>query len=141
NIIKGISDSSKEDQIDAEKLKSIVRNSLINLAALQGKEENKESGEAPGKFIHEFRKDKYEMLLTRNKPWYVYPDKILRNYDSIDSTPLTLIAIYNYWKATRDNEFLLTLLPSVERGLVWIKNYGDMDGDFLLEYELPKEPM
>lgn len=124
------------NEIDVIKLREIVRNSLIKLTALQGKEINRESGEEPGKFIHEFRKDKYDRLVNRPKPWYVYPDKILRNYDSIDSTPLTLIAIYNYWKLTGDREFLLTVLPAVEKGLIWIKNYGDMDGDSLLEYEL-----
>lgn len=138
-ILRVLETYKGKDQIDTLRLKAIVRNSLIKITALQGKEENRESGEQPGKFIHEFRKDKYERLVNRPRPWYVYPDKILRNYDSIDSTPLGLIAIYNYWKITGDKEFLLTTLPAVEKGLIWIKNYGDMDGDHLLEYELSEE--
>ncbi len=123
--------------VDTKRLQAIVRNSLIKLIALQGKQINRESGEEPGKFIHEFRKDKYERLINRPKPWYVYNDGILRNYDSIDSTPLALIALYKYYQIFNDNEFLLTVLPAVEKGLVWIKNFGDMDNDQLLEYELP----
>ncbi len=126
-----------KNELDVAPLREICKRSLLTLIALQGKEINNESGEQPGKFIHEYRKDKYERLVNRPRPWYVYPDKILRNYDSIDSTPLGLIAIYKYWKATNDTEFLLTALPAVEKGLNWIMQYGDLDNDMLLEYELP----
>ncbi len=60
---------------------AICRRSLLKLASLQGKEVNIESGEEPGKFIHEYRKDKYDHLLKLVKPWYLYEDKTLRNYD------------------------------------------------------------
>src|SRR5581483_11233764 len=73
------------------------------------------------------------------KPWYVYPDNTIKNYDSLDSTPLALIAIYRYWELTKDTAFVLSVLPAVERGLNWIISYGDRDKDGLLEYELPKE--
>lgn len=136
-ILRLLETHPESDWIDTSRLQAIVRNSLIKIIALQGKDENQESGEQPGKFIHEYRKDKYDRLVNRPQPWYVYPDKILRNYDSIDSTPLSLIALYKYWKLSGDSEFLLKVLPSVEKGLVWIKNYGDMDGDHLLEYEIP----
>lgn len=127
-------------QIEEEKnLLAISRRALITLCQLQGKETNVESGEEPGKFIHEYRKEKYERLLMLDKPWFIYPDGILRNYDSIDSTPLNLIAIYNYWQYTKDSEFLLSVLPHVEAGLNWIITYGDSDKDQLLEYELVKE--
>lgn len=117
-------------------LLSICKNALSTLTLLQGKETNVESGEEPGKFIHEYRKDKYDHLVNRVKPWFIYPDGFLRNYDSIDATPLGLIAIYKYWKMTDDGAFLLSVLPSVEQGLNWIITYGDKDKDFLLEYEL-----
>ncbi len=119
-------------------LLSLCKKSLLTHIGLQGKEINIESGEQPGKFIHEYRIDKYERLTKNTKPWYVYPDKILRNYDSIDATPLGLIAIYKYYEKTKDNNFLLKTLPAVEKGLEWIVNFGDMDDDYLLEYELPK---
>ncbi len=118
-------------------LLAICRKTLLTHTKLQGKTINIESGEQPGKFIHEYRVDKYERLINRPRPWYVYPDKILRNYDSIDATPLGLIAIHEYYQITKDEAFLRTVLPSVRDGLQWIMRYGDMDDDYLLEYELP----
>lgn len=119
---------------------SICQRSLLTHIQLQGKEHNIESGEQPGKFIHEYRVSNYDRLTKQLQiPWYVYPDKKLRNYDSLDSTPLALIALHRFWKQTHDDNFLLRILPSVEQGLNWIITYGDMDKDTLLEYELPKK--
>lgn len=134
NILKNSSAASLYDFI---LLKNIIKTTLLTLVELQGRETNIESGEQPGKFIHEYRKDNYEKLINRRDPWYLYPDKRLRNYDSIDSTPMALIAIYKFWELTGDNEFLLKVLPNVERGLNWIISYGDLDKDSLVEYELP----
>jgi glycogen debranching enzyme len=120
-------------------LTNIAKRGLLHLMTLQGRQTNIESGEEPGKFIHEYRTEKYERLINRPRPWYLYPDKILRNYDSIDSTPLGLIAIYRYWEQTKDDAFLLKALPSVEAALNWLITYGDRDKDYLLEYELHKE--
>ncbi len=50
-----------------------------------------------------------------------------------------MIAIYRYFMMTQDMQFLLQVLPSIERGLNWIISYGDKDKDYLVEYELPKE--
>lgn len=138
-ILKAISNANAVSAVDTDLLLVICRRALITLTDLQGKETNVESGEQPGKFIHEYRKNNYERLLTLDgKPWYVYPDGILRNYDSLDSTPLALIAIYRYWQMTNDSEFLLRVLPNVEAGLNWIITYADMDKDQLVEYELPE---
>lgn len=120
-----------------ENLLEICRKTLLTLVNLQGREFNIESGEEPGKMIHEFRKEKYEHLLKLEKPWYLYPDGFLRNYDSIDSTSLTLIALYRYWEISQDNNFLVKILPAVEAGLNWQISYGDKDRDSLLEYEFP----
>lgn len=138
-IIKSCSNNQSLSETEKENLLAICKRGLQTLVSLQGKETNIESGEEPGKFIHEYRPDNYERL-TKNekKPWYVYPDGQLRNYDSIDSTPLCLIALHKYWEITRDDAFLFSILPAVEQGLNWIITYGDKDKDLLLEYELPR---
>jgi glycogen debranching enzyme len=118
------------------RIQEVCRRTLLSHTLLQGKSYQIESGEEPGKFIHEFRQQNYERLVNRPRPWYIYPDKVLRNYDSVDSTPLMLIAFFQYWTQTQDAEFLLRVLPSVEAGLRWIMTDGDKDGDFLIEYEL-----
>lgn len=138
-ILKALKNKNATEGIDRERLLGICRRALLTLISLQGKETNMESGEQPGKFIHEYRPDNYERLLKMEKPWYIYPDGVLRNYDSIDSTPLALIALYRYWKASNDDAFLLEVLPSVEAGLNWIISYGDSDKDYLLEYTLPED--
>lgn len=138
-ILKTCSNKSRVFNLNNNELLSICRRTLLTLTELQGKDVNPDSGEEPGKFIHEFRKNNFEHLVNRDLPWYIYPDGFLRNYDSIDSTPLNLIAIYRYFTLTKDWEFLLKILPSVEEGLSWILNYSDKDGDFLVEYEIPKE--
>lgn len=135
-LIKVYKNQSASKEIDRLALKNICKNALNTLISLQGTQVNLESGEEPGKFIHEYRKDKYERLVNRPRPWFVYPDKILRNFDSIDSTPLGLIAIYKFWEMSGDNEFLIKSLPAVEKALNWIMQYGDIDNDYLLEYEL-----
>lgn len=127
-------------KIPSEQLLQICRRALLTLCKLQGGQVNVESGEEPGKFIHEFRKEKHEHLTGRLiKPWYLYPDGFLRNYDSLDSTPLALIALYKYWQQTSDNEFLISVLPQIEMGLNWIITFGDKDKDGLVDYALPKD--
>lgn len=121
------------------KLLLICRRALLTLVALQGSQVNLESGEEPGKFIHEFRKDQQkDRLLKMDHPWFVYPDNTIKNYDSLDSTPLTLIALYKYWQISGDGKFLVSVLPAVEAGLNWLLSFGDIDKDCLLEYDLPK---
>src|SRR6266481_6407163 len=62
----------------------LVRTILIHLAKLQGREVNIESGEEPGKMIHEFRPDNHgHLTFDANHPWYRYADGMLRNYDTV----------------------------------------------------------
>lgn len=126
-------------KIPDDNLLKICKRALLTLISLQGSEVNIESGEEPGKFIHEYRKDNYHHLINREQPWYLYPEGIMKNYDSIDSTPLTIIAIYKYWETTKDDDFLNSALPAVEKGLNWIISYGDIDKDLLIEYEFHKD--
>ena len=131
-----ILDKKTPAYVDSNLLLARSKIALLKLMDLQGSETNLESGEQPGKFIHEYRENNYDRLVNREKPWFVYPDGKLRNYDSVDSTPLTLIAIKRFWDKTGDSEFLLKALPAIEKGLNWIISYGDSDSDGLVEYEL-----
>ena len=136
-ILQSLDSDTLSAVLPRDKLLALCKRTLLTLVELQGQTVNLENEEEPGKFIHEYRTEQYERLLTLPKPWYVYPDGVLRNYDSIDSTPLVLIALYRYYATTKDTTFLLKVLPAVERGLNWIVTYGDRDRDYLLEYELP----
>ena len=120
-------------------LLSICKQTLLTLVALQGKEINIENGEEPGKFIHEFRKSAKKFNEKRKPKWYEHTDGTIRNYDSIDATPLILIALYRYYEATQDANFLLQVLPSVEKGLMWLCTFADKDNDVFIEYEFSKQ--
>ncbi len=101
---------------------SLVKKILVNLARLQGQTSIIESGEEPGKIIHEFREHNHEHLTGRkNRPWYVYPDSTMKNYDSVDSTPLFLIAVSKYITLSADETFRNEIMPSVDKALGWLR--------------------
>lgn len=115
----------------------LVRKILLNLVLLLGREENIESGEQPGKCIHEFRPTGHEHLTLRQpRPWYLYSDQVMRNYDSVDATPLLLICIYRFWQASGDDMFLNQVMGGVEAALNWLMRYGDSNGDGFVDYQL-----
>jgi glycogen debranching enzyme len=114
---------------------TLVRKVLVNLADLQGRIVNIESGEEPGKIIHEYRPEKHEHLTQHHeKPWYVYGDNVMRNYDSVDATPLFLMTVHRYWEVSRDREFVAVLMPAIRAALEWLEKYGDSDGDGFIDY-------
>ena len=120
----------------------LVKKILTNLALLQGTQVQIESGEEPGKIIHEFRPDKHEHLTGRvtqglpahERAWYVYPDNQMRNYDSVDSTPLFLLTLNKYWQVSKDNELIAELTPNITAALNWMHEYGDTNGDGFIDY-------
>jgi glycogen debranching enzyme len=114
---------------------TLVKKILFNLASLQGKEVNIQSGEERGKCIHEFRPANHEHLTKAlASPWFVYPDNMMRNYDTVDATPLFLIAIHEYYRLTRDHEFMRIMVPHVKSALNWILKYGDTNADGFIDY-------
>ena len=118
----------------------LVRKVLVNLLALQGREVNIESGEEPGKCIHEFRTENHAHLTQRAaRRWFLYPDRTMRNFDSVDATPLLLIAVYRYWQKSGDGEFLRSALDGVKLSLRWLLEYGDKNGDGFIDYQLSPE--
>lgn len=124
-------------QTKNQDLLRIVKKVLTTLTSLQGKEINIESGEEPGKCIHEYRPSNHEHLTaSSDKPWYLYPDKIMRNYDSVDATPLLLITLYRFWQASGDNEFIDSKQENINKALDWILKYADSNGDHLVDYGL-----
>jgi len=123
----------KPDEIYLRIVDKIIRTA----ARLQGKEINYLSGEKPGKIIHEYREEGYYHLTDEAKPWYIYPDKTLRNYDSTDATPLFLILTAEYFNLSNDTNFLENILGAVENAFAWAEKYGHKGGAKLfLEYKL-----
>ena len=99
---------------------------LRGLASLQGKDEDPEREEEPGKILHEVRVG--ELAATAEIPHTPY-------FGSIDSTPLWLVTMAYAYAWTGDLDAVRELWPNALACLAWIDRYGDRDGDGYLEYE------
>ncbi len=98
---------------------------LRTLARYQGREINDFRDEQPGKIMHELR---YGELTALNKmPHSPY-------YGSVDATPLFLILLHEVYTWTADEAFIQELKEPALKALAWIDQYGDLDGDGLVEY-------
>jgi len=102
-----------------------ARESLQVLAEYQGRRVDDWRDEDPGKILHEIRKG--ELAGSGFLPHTPY-------YGSIDATPWFLIVLAQYFRWTNDLGFVKELLPAAEAALMWIDEYGDLDGDGFVEY-------
>ena len=108
---------------------SLARGTLRALAHLQGTREDTETLEEPGRILHEYRSG--IATSTRRKiPRFPY-------YGTIDATPLFLIVVSEYVRATGDLDLARELWDNLERAVRWIDDYGDRDGDGFVEYATP----
>lgn len=114
---------------------ALIKKILGTLCQLQGREVTIDSGEEPGKIIHEYRTEGHEHLTQGTEKWYLYPDNVMRNYDSVDSTPLFLMAMHSYLSASGDESFIREHEPSIKAALNWMLEYGDKNGDGFIDYE------
>ncbi len=103
----------------------LARDSLFFLAAFQGSEVDDWRDEEPGKILHEIRQG--EMARMKEIPHTPY-------YGTVDATPLFLVLLSEYIKWTADLETFHRLEENAEAALRWIDEYGDHDGDGLVEY-------
>jgi glycogen debranching enzyme len=100
----------------------LARSALEALAELQAKEDNPEIDAEPGKIVHEVRHGK----AAQN--WFEC------YYGTVDATPLYLILLSEVWRWTDDAAFVRSLREPAMNALRWIDEFGDLDGDGLVEY-------
>jgi glycogen debranching enzyme len=103
----------------------IAKGVLGYLALRQATESDPAKDSEPGKILHEERKG--EMAALKEIPFGQY-------YGTIDATPLFIILAGYYYERTGDLAFMEHLWPHVERALMWIDQYGDINGDGFIEY-------
>jgi glycogen debranching enzyme len=104
----------------------LAAGTLRTLARRQGRRSDVETGEEPGKILHEVRRDALHLDDRTSLP-PVY-------YGTVDATALWISLLHDSWRWGMDPEEVRDLLPHAEAGLRWMAEYGDADGDGLLEY-------
>jgi len=113
----------------------IAKSTLKILAKFQGKKIDFKTGEEPGKILHE-----YYPKSTPDSWWQKYKAHIKwlkrgePNYMSLDSTPLFLIVLAEYYKKTKDKKFLEELWENIKKAIDWIIDFGDINKDGFLDY-------
>ena len=105
---------------------ALAAGTLRFLAAAQSTALDPAADAEPGKILHETRKG--EMAALGEVPFARY-------YGSIDATPLFVMLAAAYYARTSDLGLIRALWPHIEAALVWIGEYGDLDGDGFLEYD------
>ena len=97
------------------------------LAQLQGTESVPATAEQPGKIMHELRRGE----LTIPGEGISLPPLY---YGTVDATPLWACLLYDAWRWGMPEGEVRALLPNLVAALEWMRDYGDADGDGLLEY-------
>ncbi len=105
----------------------MARGTLGVLARLQGVRENLETAEEPGKIMHELRRG----ILQIPGEGITLPPLY---YGTVDATPLWICLLHDAWRWGMPDAEVVALLPNLTRALEWMRDFGDTDGDALLEY-------
>ena len=106
---------------------TLAGDTLRVLASLQGRVCVAETAEQPGKIMHELRRS--TLVLAEGTlslpPLY---------YGTVDATPLFVCVLHDAWKWGLPEAEVRALLPNMIAALTWMRDFGDADGDGLLEY-------
>jgi glycogen debranching enzyme len=104
----------------------LAATTLKVLAARQAKEVDDFRDAEPGKILHEVRFG--ELTHFKERPHSPY-------FGTADATPLFLVLLDEYERWTGDAKLVQELEPEARAALLWIDEYGDLDGDGYVEYE------
>jgi glycogen debranching enzyme len=106
---------------------ALAAGTLRVLAGLQGTTGVADTAEQPGKIMHELRRDTLEIPGegVHLPPLY---------YGTVDATPLWVCLLHDAWRWGMPDGEVRALLPNLVAALAWMRDYGDADGDGLLEY-------
>ena len=109
---------------------SLAKGVLAFLAAHQATQVSAFDDSAPGKIMHETRLG--EMAAMKEIPFGLY-------YGGVDTTPLFVALAGAYFTRTADTAFIETLWPALLAAVGWLEDYGDSNGDGLIDYARGEE--
>ena len=95
------------------------------LAARQGRRVDPETGEQPGKILHEVRSGPPRPGGRGLPPVY---------YGTIDATPLWITLLHGAWRWGLDESAVRALLPALRAALGWLTAHAGGDGDGFVRY-------
>ena len=106
---------------------SLAGGTLRTLAALQGRTVDPATAEQPGKIPHELRRAVLQIpgSSVALPPLY---------YGTIDATALWILLLADASRAGLPAAEVDALRPALRHALAWLRDWGDADGDGLLEY-------
>ncbi len=96
------------------------------LARRQGRWVDADTGEAPGKIMHELRRQELVTRAGEGLP-PVY-------YGTVDATLLWISLLHDAWRWGMPTDQVTALLPNLEAALGWLAGPADSDGDGFVEY-------
>ncbi|AMM19119.1 amylo-alpha-1,6-glucosidase [Frondihabitans sp. PAMC 28766] len=105
----------------------VARGTLRVLAGLQGTSRVAATAEQPGKIMHELR----SQTLTIPGEGISLPPLY---FGTVDATALWICLLHDAWRWGLPDAEVRELLPHLTAALEWMRDYGDSDGDGLLEY-------
>ncbi len=97
------------------------------LARRQGVRVDPMTGEAPGKIMHELRRQEFVLTGEGLHLPATY-------YGTIDATLLWISLLHDAWRWGHPAAEVEALLPHLEAALGWLAHHADPDGDGFLEY-------
>ncbi|MEV0395622.1 amylo-alpha-1,6-glucosidase [Polymorphospora rubra] len=105
----------------------LAAGTLRTLARRQGTRIDGESGEAPGKIMHELRRHEFHLRGDRLSLPAAY-------YGTVDATLLWISLLHDAWRWGLPDAEVADLLPHLEAALRWLAEHADADGDGFVEY-------
>lgn len=109
---------------------SLAKGVLTYLAKRQAKEVSAFRDSQPGKIMHETRGG--EMSALHEVPFGLY-------YGGVDTTCLFVALAGAYATRTGDLDLIRALWPSLIAATEWMRDYGDSNGDGLIDYQRAAE--
>jgi glycogen debranching enzyme len=105
----------------------LAAGTLRTLARRQGTRVDPDTAEAPGKIMHELRRQEFALPGAGVRLPAAY-------YGTVDATLLWISLLHDAWRWGLPDTEVAALLPHAEAALEWLRTYADPDGDGFLEY-------
>ncbi|WP_433428832.1 glycogen debranching N-terminal domain-containing protein [Nonomuraea sp. CA-141351] len=105
----------------------LAAGTLRVLGRRQGRRLDPETGEAPGKIMHELRREAFDLAGQDGRLPAAY-------YGTIDATPLWISLLHDAWRWGMPPREVEALLPNLRAALGWLADHADPDGDGFIEY-------